>query len=147
MAECPVCLEDVDVFETLSCGHNFCTECIQRWKDTCERRILPVKCPLCNTLLSHPSVNHVLRTMKKWIEDFIATSRKEGCCIVVVKAWEMTFMCRSPLSINLFPSILRDKFFLELIQTDKHTWMVRTSAVFLRTVDLALLTKTIAEWT
>lgn len=39
---CPICLEDVDIVRTTTCGHRFCDGCLSNWIQKSER------CPLCN---------------------------------------------------------------------------------------------------
>ncbi|KIY61467.1 hypothetical protein CYLTODRAFT_223077 [Cylindrobasidium torrendii FP15055 ss-10] len=51
---CPICLEEPGIYGILECGHCFCAQCIQHWREArkpaIDMHILALSCPLCRKI-------------------------------------------------------------------------------------------------
>lgn len=45
--ECSICFEAMHRKEQLTCGHCFCSRCLNHWARTCEFTMQPTVCPVC----------------------------------------------------------------------------------------------------
>lgn len=45
--ECPICIHPVRQYRNISCGHKFCTECLDRWY------VKRNTCPICKSILDY----------------------------------------------------------------------------------------------
>ena len=68
MNNCPICLEKCEKILKLDCSHQFCRECIEKWKEK------KMHCPLCRSII-FPNIikstrNNIYEKEAKEIETF-----------------------------------------------------------------------------
>ena len=59
--ECSICMDDMHVREKLACGHEFCKNCIYKWKGD--------SCPLCRSIMFF--INHNKEVTMEIVETHI----------------------------------------------------------------------------
>lgn len=70
-SKCPICMEYYNYPATIGCGHTFCMECINQWKEVnCTNEDSKLICPVCrylnsNFIFKNPMVCEIVAQLKK----------------------------------------------------------------------------------
>lgn len=148
MCECAICLDIPDVAERLEvCGHEYCVECITDWWTTCEKKRLPKRCPLCTTLVSHPSTDLVIQELCLHIQGIIKSSLARKESHVLLDTWMMCVMSEDALSVNIVPKHLREKYSITCDWcVDSHMYCFSTKPTFLEKEEFRSCLRALTPW-